>query len=301
MKKVLFTILITILFIGYVNASDYSCEILGDDIIYSNSDKTSYISVNIENISEISSLRMYIKYDNLKYSANSCQFLNYNLPSCSLRVNDESLIFYDYNYNEEYSLEDYPFFYASFISNDKTPTNGQSKIKVYFEDVKDKNNNNIEISECNKTFTFEEGSGKTDTISDSLNVIIKGYKFDFDDKKYEYNLKVDNDVNTLDINISVPENYEYNVTGATDLNSFGNKVIINIKNDKNEEKEYTINVLREKSNTQITSFSQYLKNIFNKVKKILPFILGIIIVLIIALLIVSKKDNKKMNKYLDKL
>ena len=156
MKKMLFTILTLILFISILNASEYNCEINGDDIIYSNSDKTSYISIDITNIEEISSFRMYIKYDSTKYKADSCQFLNYNLPSCSLRVNDSNLIFYDYNYNEEYSLNDYPFFYTIFISNDKTPNKGNSKINVYFEDAKDKNNKDITINECKKTINFEE-------------------------------------------------------------------------------------------------------------------------------------------------
>ena len=297
MKKILFTILISFAFIGALNAAEYSCEITGDDVLYSNSDKTSYINVNINNIEDISSLRMYIQYDNKLFDTSTCQFLNYTASACSLRANDKSKIFYDYTFNKDYSLNDYPFYFANFISNDKTPNTGKTTIKVYFDDVKDKNNKSIKINECTKEFTFMEGTdGKT--ISDKLNIEIAGYKFDFDEETYEYNFAIDKDINSLDIKVTTPENYKYSVNGATDLNTFGNKITIIITDLENNETTYTINVIREKSQTVPTDIKKEAKSFLKDFKKYLPEIVAVLIITFTVIIIISKTGNKKMDKYL---
>ena len=301
MKKVLFTVLIIFSFIGVINASDYSCEIIGDDIIYSNSEKTSYINVNITNIDEIKSFRMYIKYENKKYKVDTCQFLNYNTTSCFLRVNDKSLIYYDYNYNKDYKLHDYPFFYASFKSIDKTPSEGESTITVYFEDVKTNENKNVTITDCNKTFTFVKESDEKLVKVDKFNIEIEGYSFEFDPDTLDYYLYVEDIINNLDIKVSAPDNYKYTINGATDLNTFGNKVTINVTDNKGKEKVYTINVMRDKESLERTDIKKDVKNTLKDIKKYLPYILIVLVIIIIIMLIVHKKDNKKMDKYLDNL
>ena len=300
MKKVLFTIIISFVFVGALNASDYSCEITGDDVIYSNSEKTSYINVKINNIEEISSLRMYIQYDNKLFDTSTCQFLNYTASACSLRANDKSRVFYDYVYSDEYSLNDYPFYFANFKSNNKTPDTGKTTIKVYFDDVKDKNNKSVKISECTKEFTFAEGTdGKN--ISDKLNIEIDGYKFDFDESTYEYSIPVDTDINSLNVKVTTPENYKYSINGASDLNTFGNKVTIVVTDENNNETTYTINVLREKQEVTQTNIKKEAKGILKDFKKIYPFIIGAVIIVVIVIIVFSKKDSKKMDKYLDNL
>ena len=301
MKKVLFIILVLFSFIGAINASDYSCEIVGDDIIYSNSNKTSYINVNITNVEDLLSFRMYIKYNNKKFDVDTCQFLNYTTSSCSLRTNDNSLIFYDYLYNKDYSLKDYPFFYANFKSNENTPNTGTTTISVYFEDVKDKNNKSITIDKCEKKLSFEEGNGEIDVKTDTFNISIDGYNFEFDENTYEYNLDVKSEVNSLDIKVESPDSYKYIVNGATDLNSFGNKVTIDVTTPDNNNVTYTINVIREKTEIETTNIKENIKDNLKNIKKYLPYILGVIVILLIIIIIIKKKDNNKMDKYLKDL
>lgn len=302
MKKILFTIFVIFTFINVLNASNYSCEISGDDILYSNSDKYSYINVNIENIEDILSFRMYIKYDNKLFDVDKCQFLNYTTSICSLRANDKSLIFYDYNYSEDYKINDYPFFYANFKSNLNTPIEGSSKIEVYFEDVKDKNNNNIRIDKCSKIFTFENEGDKL-LEEKTFDIKIKDYDFTFDKSISDYKLYVEDNINSIDIDMSCPSNYSCEISGASDLNSFGDKVLINVTTDSNEELVYTINVIREKSNYIKDDIKTEVKSIIkkSKIKIYYPYILGAFIFILIVVMIVRKKDSKKMDKYLDNL
>lgn len=300
MKKVLFTVLISLFFIGHIYASIYTCEIEGDEVIYSNSDKSSYINVYINDIENIKSFRMYIKYDNKKFQVGTCQFLNYTTSSCFLRTNDKSLIYYDYNYSKDYSLNDYPFFYVNFKSNDKTPTEGETMVNVYFEDVKDNNNKSTTIEGCSKKLVYAiDNTPKTKY--EELNILIDGYKFEFDKDTYEYNLYVKKAINTLDVKVHAPDEYKYKINGATDLNTFGNKVTIEVEDKDNNVKVYTINVVRQNKDIERTDIKKDLKSSLIGIKKYVPFTIVVLVILAIALIIINKKDNNKIDKHLDNL
>jgi len=301
MKKVLCILLVIFSFVSVLNATEYECSISGSESIKSNSQDYSYLNIDISNIENISSLRMYIKFDDKLYSTNKCKFLDY-ANTCDIAVSDSGSVYYNYSYNKDYSLNDYPFYYISFISNENTPSEGNTKISVYFEDAKDINNKDISIKGCEKELYFEDGNSQTTISYEDLNIKIKDFDFDFDKDTYEYNLYVDSEINSLDIEVQAPDDYTYFVSGATDLNSFGNKVLITVSNSENEY-TYTINVNREKEEFIPTDIKGEISSVVKKanIKTYYPYILIPLIIIVLIVIIVKKINNKKMDKYLDNL
>ena len=312
MKKVLFIIMFFIS-INYINALEYSCSISGDNIIHSyneNMDEKSlysFINIEIDNIEELESFRFYAKYDKDLYDVKDCHFLNYNTSGCQKAASDNSLVVYEYNYSKSYELSSYPFYYINFVGNINTPTEGETTIKVYFENVKDKNGKSVEIEPCEKILKFDKTS-MTETATETVeitevNVLIEGYKFKFDENILEYDLKLDNDVNKLKIDVQVPSNYKYTLNGASDLNSSGNKVIITIIDPEENEKVYTIKIIKDKEEIiNKDKDNKFINFIYSdKLKKYAPIVIGIIIVILVVILIIRKYNSNKLDKYFDNL
>ncbi len=318
MKKFLFIIFMFLIFSLNIDAISYECSISNEkDYItayeegLNESSLYTYMNVDITNIENIESLSLYVKYDSKKYDVQGCHFLNYNTSGCSLSLKSNNIIYYDYKYSDSYKIKDYPFFYVNFMSNQNTPKSGSTKVEVYFDSAKDKNGNSISIKGCSKTFTFKKDENaeaidntQTDIEIDGYTVLIDGYDFKFDRDKYEYSLDVDKDVNSLDVKVLVDEDYKYTMTGAADLNTFGNKITITITDNENNEKNYVININKEKTEIKKTPGAKSVaKNIFSSidVKKYIIGGLIIVISLIVLIAIIKKLTSRKIDKYLDKL
>ena len=320
MKKILLFILCYFCIIFSVNASEYMCHINGDDVMHPYDESRSnwfYIvseKINIDNIEELSTFKMFISYDNTLYSVNGCNLLNNTSADCSINKNNND-VYYTYKYSSKYKLDN-DFYTVNFISNKNTPSEGSSEIKVYFESAKDKNGNKVTIEPCTTNITFKDLEGyfvpsevnvldeDSEVSSYIKNLKIKGYNIDFDKEKEEYNLNVESDVNKLDVSVELyDKNATYLIRGASDLNSFGNKIIILVKSSDNEEREYKINVIKDKQDVQTEDIKEDVKGIFSKenIKKYLPIILGGIILIIIIIAIIKKISSKKLDKYLDNI
>ena len=320
MKKIIFTIIVLFTFIIKTYASSYTCNLSGDSTMYPYDETKSVyfyvvnMKIDIENIKDLSSFDMYIKYDKDLFGVYGCTFLNNNRSNCNFNKDDNSIITYNYKYSNKYNFDNTTFYTVSFISNHKTPNSGNSEVKVYFENVKDKNNNDSEINECIREIAFKEMDEyyipsetketheSTDSSSYIKNLTIKGYNIEFDSNTQEYVLKVSSDVNKLDIDVELfDSNGSYIISGASDLNSFGNKITITVTSSNNEERKYTINVLKDKQTIDDTNIKEKVKSFINfkNIKKNLPYILGGIIAIILLIILIKKLSSRKLDKYLD--
>ena len=320
MKKVVIFLITCFSFLISINASVYTCNITGESEMYSYDEKRSdffYIvneKININHIEELSTFKLHIAYDNDLYGTYGCSFLNKAFSDCTINKNSKE-IYYTYNYSSKNDLNN-DLYTARFISNYKTPSEGESVIKVYFDSAKDKQGNKVSIEECYKTITFKDLEGyfvpsevkevnEDSEVSSYIKTLkIKGYNLDFDSETFEYNLHVKSDVNKLDISLELYDsNASYLIKGASDLNSFGNKVIILVKSSDNDETEYKINVVREKEEIEKTSIKEEVKNIFSKnnIKKYLPIVIGILLIIIIIIFVIKKISSKKIDKFLDEI
>lgn len=317
MKK-LFMFIIFFLFIVIIHASGYTSSINGEDVMYpydetrSNYFFVSNMRINIDDIEDLSSFNMYISYDKDKIGVSECSLFDGNKKDCTFS-SDNSVIKYSYKYSKDYKF-DKDFYIVSFVSNNKTPNNGTSDIKVYFEDAKDKNGNDVKIDESVKTITFKEigeyyvpsdNKKEESEVSSYIKELkIDGYDIDFDSKTQDYTIKVDNEINKLDISVELyDKNGRYIITGASDLNSFSNKISILVTSSDNEEREYKINVIREKQEINKASITGEVNNIVKKtnIKSYIPFIGGGIVLIILLVLIIKKLSSKKLDKFLDNI
>ena len=128
-----------------------------------------------------------------------------------------------------------------------------SKATIKYEDIDLKvGDNTITITVIAENDTTKEYVIKVirekDEEATLENIEIIGYNLAFSKDKKEYALKINNDVNKLDIKI-IPTNIEYEISGNNDLVS-GSKIVIKV-NDSNSLSEYTIDIIKESSSNII--------------------------------------------------
>ncbi|MCI8778513.1 MAG: cadherin-like beta sandwich domain-containing protein [Bacilli bacterium] len=130
---------------------------------------------------------------------------------------------------------------------------------------------------------------------------IEGYEIDFNKQKYNYNIKIDDNVNTLDVKLELEDSKaSYIVTGADDLEKNNYKVKIEVTAENGEKVIYTINAKRSKVEEDVTNK----KESFHLDKKYIIFGcigLGIILIIITIAVIINKINDRKLNKALDEL
>lgn len=159
------------------------------------------------------------------------------------------------------------------------------------------------------TVTAENGEVKTYIIdvvkvdSRSSNnylkeLLVKDYEIDFDAKKYEYNIEVENNVTKLDITATAAHaKAVVSIDGNTNLKVGNNKVVIKVTAENGNVREYVLNVLRKDKEEEQ---QPVLKEEEKSNSKLLLIIL--IIATICGLLyLIFKDDNddneKKQNDY----
>ena len=119
---------------------------------------------------------------------------------------------------------------------------------------------------------------------------IKGYKIDFDPKKYDYSIKVKNSVKSLDLTVVLNDsNATYEVFGNENFKVGENTVKIVVTAEDGSTSTYTINVEREKA-------KEVEKEEEKEKKSSKTIIIILIILVIIGLIYVIFKDDEEEEK-----
>ena len=138
------------------------------------------------------------------------------------------------------------------------------------------NKNNLDVDNSNNTST----SDKEYYLS---NIEIKGYEIDFSRDIYEYTLKIGNE-DLLDITpVLEDNNSSYIITGNDKLVN-GSVINIRVITEDNDEKVYTINILKDKE-------IEVVKN--NNYKYIFIVIIGILLIINIVRLLRRRNKNEE--------
>ncbi len=191
-------------------------------------------------------------------------------------------------------------------------------LEVSYETESDKasvtviNNKNINIDNpIIITVTAEDGSKKDYTISirlkklsNNVNVTkmsIDDYEFDFDSKKYEYDLTIKNDVNSLVYYIELEDNNaKYEINGNSDLKD-GSIINVKIIAEDGTEANYNFNIRKTNDSDNNTTTTTVADTKPTKKKNnaliiviivIFLGILGVVAFKFIRKIIPAKKDEK---------
>lgn len=137
---------------------------------------------------------------------------------------------------------------------------------------------------------------------------IDNYDIDFNKNKTNYNLTIEENINELDINVTLEnENATYKIFGADDLKNNNNEVVIEVTAEDNTKITYVIKIKYEsikenKANEEKIDINHYINKIFTKENLFYGGIaIGIIIIIILIILLINKKENKKIDKLLGEL
>lgn len=137
---------------------------------------------------------------------------------------------------------------------------------------------------------------------------IKNYNINFDKNKTNYNITIENDINELDIDVTLEnENATYKIIGSDDLKANNNEIAIIVTSEDNNTITYTINVkyndiIEEKSNDKKIDIKYLINKYLTKDNLTYAAItIGIIIIIILLFILKNKRENKKINKLLGEL
>ena len=188
---------------------------------------------------------------------------------------------------------------ASSIKSDITKS---SKVKASKTTISVKSS-----KKSSTTTTIKTSKKSSNTYLKTLT--IEGYNIDFNKNKYKYDIKVKNDVNSLNVKYTLEDKKaKAEITGNDNLKEYGDKVKIEVTAEDLTKKEYTIFIDREvKKTKEKFSFTKIYKNIKNKIfaskknKTIAMVIVGNIVLIILLIIIVSKTNSRKIDKDLDKM
>lgn len=312
-KYIIFLLLLSNYSISNVKATDYACQLSGDNQIVLPSKKFSgkyghyydggELEINVTNIEDIASFTIYIEYDPKKVWPFNCHLFNIADGGCPVTGPDTGIVWKQYksysrdNYMEE--LKKYSLFYVSFAANDTYSSLEAMKIKVSFQDAIDRDGNSITIEPCTRTFEF----------------------IDKNKIEQEENLSNENSANTGDVlkEINDENSSSFNETKPEVILEAENKsmeekpeIILESENKPMEEKKITEDTsksmvskqetISKNKNIQKQKDSSKEKNAFqlkDYIYIIVPsFIISIVILIIVV--IKSRNNNKLWNSF-DKL
>ena len=140
------------------------------------------------------------------------------------------------------------------------------------------------------------------------NMKVENYDIDFEKNKTNYNITVLENINKLDIDITLDDELAtYRVIGSDDIKGNNNEIAIIVTAEDGNTLTYTINIKYTDKIEEKESEKQInIINIFKKyiIKDNLAYIgigIGIIIIIILLIILKNKKENKKINKLLGEL
>jgi hypothetical protein len=221
-----------------IKALDYTSNVSGQNIIYSKPEQPSEqlyytnLSINIENIENIGSFDVLVKYDKQYVGLSNCHLLNYIGSPCYIS-GSSMYVYYSYKANntDASSLRDYNLYTVTFMPKDTTPKTGTTTVTVEFENAKDSAGNPIYISPSTKTYTFmdmkyaftnspnQNSSADNDEVAEGSG----NSKFSDNNKNGTSNIIKSND----DVNDKEESNNNY----LNNLEISGGKYNINFKKD----------------------------------------------------------------------
>ena len=212
------------------------------------------------------------------YGGNNTQG-NFNIGTLKFKNNGSSniitidnVIFYDTNYK--------PIVINTISSkvNVKEENTSTGYITSNSGSNTSNNKNNDDIDNSDNT-----SNNDTDKGYYLSNIEIKGYEIDFSRDIYEYTLKIGNE-DVLDITpVLEDNNSSYIITGNDKLVN-GSVIKIKVITDENNEKVYTINILKDKE-------IEVVKN--NNYKYIFIVIIGVLLIINIVRLLRRRKKNEE--------
>ena len=266
--------------------SEFSCQLMGN----SSTEITSFeASLTLEGEIKLISYRADIEVwaggrenDGLDkisaYGGNNTQG-NFNIGTLKFKNNGSSniitidnVIFYDTNYK--------PIVINTISSkvNVKEENTSTGNITSNSGSNTSNNKNNDDIDNSENT-----SNNDTDKGYYLSNIEIKGYEIDFSRDIYEYTLKIGNE-DVLDITpVLEDNNSSYIITGNDKLVN-GSVIKIKVITDENNEKVYTINILKDKE-------IEVVKN--NNYKYIFIVIIGVLLIINIVRLLRRRKKNEE--------
>lgn len=149
------------------------------------------------------------------------------------------------------------------------------------------------------------------TVSNSNNNYLKsleieGYNIEFSKDKTNYNINVNENINSVKIN-AIPEDEKANieVVGADDLKQNEENIFINVKAENGDIKKYTISVHRGKDEIEgVVKKEKQKNNAFKLEKKHIilgSIIVGSIIITVFIIFLINRIRDRKVEKELDSL
>lgn len=274
--------------------SEFSCQLMGN----SSTAITSFeASLTLEGEIKLISFRADIEVwaggkenDELDkisaYGGNNTQG-NFNIGTLKFKNNGSSniitidnIIFYDTNYkpivintiSSKVNVKEENTSTGNTTNNNSSNGNGGSNTSD--------NKNNDDIDNSDNTSNNDTDTDKGYYLS---NIEIKGYEIDFSRDIYEYTLKIGNE-DVLDITpVLEDNNSSYIITGNDKLVN-GSVIKIKVITDENNEKVYTINILKDKE-------IEVVKN--NNYKYIFIVIIGVLLIINIVRLLRRRKKNEE--------
>ena len=130
---------------------------------------------------------------------------------------------------------------------------------------------------------------------------VKNYTFSFSKEKLDYDLTVESEVNKLELNVILEDsNATYEIIGADDLKANDYKVLIKVKAQNGEEKNYTINIKHLNKESDIVSSKKESYSKINKdIKKMAIIGSALLLIFIISGIVYNIVSNKKIDRKLD--
>lgn len=296
---VILVFLFYLLFPIKVKALEYIPKLSGQSTIYSDSPNeipsifnNISLRIDVSNIENIASFLIKVQYDRDIIMVHNCSTLDFIATSCWVGSNHEILFDYKYPSRNEEILSKYGVFYVNFGARATTPKSGTTTVEVSFQDAKDKEGNDVNINPIEKVYTFKdyskafvievpsnsnkENSNKntnivkpnTDKVANAKSknkflksLEIEGVEFEFDRKKTDYTISVDEDVNKLNIK-AIPEDEKatYRIIGADNLSLNKNIVRIEVTAEDKTKQTYYIKVRYDKENTVKEDFSSSIQD-----------------------------------------
>lgn len=174
---------------------------------------------------------------------------------------------------------------------------GNIKINEKVESTNNKETNN---TSTNNNTTTDKNKNTTSNIIKSF--IVKEYDFHYNPEQKNYDLKVDEDTNSLDIVIKLLDSEaKYEIIGADNLKKNNNEVTVNITDKNGNVDTYTINVIYSEEETKIEETKEKEWKLSKKQIKMISIGSGIFLLLIILFGIIIHIKNKKENKKYDNI
>lgn len=129
---------------------------------------------------------------------------------------------------------------------------------------------------------------------------IENYAISFDKTVTNYDLFVENDVNSLNLKIVLEDNNaKYRTKGTYNLSENNNKVEIIVTAQNGDKKTYTINVQKESKDVIQNKTENKKFEIDSKYIKLGIIIGSCLLILIIVISIINSRNNKKIDKAFD--